>query len=271
MTKDDNLIFNETYETISGDIPYNLTNDYMFKATLQECHEALLGLVSALHKIAPIALDVSVSNPMILGCNFANKDFFLDVRVIVNNSKHMNLEMQITDEGNWLERSVSYASRMFDRLISGQNYKEATCVHHVGFINFNLFDDDNKFYETFALTNSDNSRVYTNKFLVSVVNLLQINEASDDDKSYKLDQWAKLFTARTWKELKKIAKEDPYMEATARKLFDLSQDFDTLENARRRDMYYADLKRRDDKIAEQANKIADLEAEISELRARLSK
>ena len=274
MSKEYNLITNETYETVKGAIPYNLTNDYMFKATLQECNKSLLGIVSALLRVDPSSLVVSVANPMVLGRNLANKDFFLDVRVIVNNFKHMNLEMQVSNEGNWLERSVSYTSRMFDSLIAGHDYKEVISVHHVGFINFNLFSDDNRFYETFALTNSDNNRIYTNKFLVSVVNLLQINEATAEDRLFKLDQWAKLITANTWEELKELAKEDSYMEATARTLFNLSQDFDTMENARRREMYYADLKRRDDTIAEQEARIANLEAEnarIADLEAEIAK
>ena len=266
MTKKYNLISAETYESISGPISYNLTNDYMFKATLQESNEALIGIISALLRVAPTDLEVSVINPIILGRNISGKDFFLDVRVIINSSRVMNLEMQVADEGNWLERSLSYTSRMYDSLCTGQDYKNVSPVQHVGFINFDPFENINKFYDTFKLTNSDKSLIYTNKFLVSVVNLKHIKDADDIDRVYKLDQWALLFTATTWEELKNIAKEDPYMEATARTLFKLSQDFDNQEEARRREEYYARLARDEATISEMRATIKELQAEIERLK-----
>ena len=255
MSQKSYLISEETYESTSGPIQYNLTNDYMFKATLQESSEALTGIVSALLRVDPSSLDVAVVNPIILGRNIHSKDFFLDVRVIVNKSKHMNLEMQVSDEGNWLERSLSYTARLYDSLCAGQDYKSVTPVHHVGFVNFDPFDNGNKFYDTFALTNSDKSLIYTNKFLVSVVNLKHIYDATDDDKSYKLDKWARLLTATTWNELKEIAKEDSYMEATAKTFFQLAQDFDNQEEARRREEYYAKIKHKDATIKELQDKL----------------
>ena len=270
MSEKYNLISKESFETILGPIKYNLTNDYMFKATLQECNEALLGIISALLRVEASSLEVSVVNPILLGRNVVSKDFFLDVHVIVNHYKHMNLEMQVSDEGNWLERSVSYTSRLYDSLYAGQDYKNAIPVHHVGFINFDIYDDTNKFYDTFALTNSDSTKIYTNKFLVSVVNLRHIDKATYEDKLYKLDMWARLITAKTWENLKEIAKEDPYMEATARKFYELAQDFDALEEARRREEYYARLRHRETKIAEQDATIAEQDATIAEQDATIA-
>lgn len=264
MCKEKKLITDKSYETVSGPILYNLTNDYMFKATLQESQMALKGLVGALLNVPPSSLEVSVTNPIILGRNIATKDFFLDVRVIINQYEHMNLEMQIIDWGNWLERSVSYTSRMYDNLCVGQDYVCAVPIHHVGFIGFDLFEYGNKFYDTFILTNLDNSLVYTNKFKVSVVNLKHIDDATEHDKSSKLDQWAKLITAKTWEELKDIAKEDPYMEATAKTLFELSQDFDAIENARRRNEYFAMVARKDATITEQTTTINEQNNTINE-------
>lgn len=245
----------------------------MFKATIQECKEAQLGLVSAIMRVDPAVLEVTITNPILLGKSISDKDFYLDVKVTVNHSLCMNFEMQITNDGNWLERSVSYTARLYDNLNSGDDYKDVTPVHHIGFLTFDLFEDGNKFFDTFTLQNEDNSQKYTSKFKVSVVNLKCIPMATIDDKIYKLDSWAKLLCASTWEELKDVAKGDLYMEKTAQTLFMLSSDFDIRENARRRDEYYAKLRRlavQDAIIADKDATISRQADEIAKLRKRLA-
>lgn len=266
MDKKKNLISDVTFETVTGKIAYNLTNDYMFKATLQECKEAQIGLISALLMVDPDSLEVEVTNPILLGKSLASKDFYLDVRVIINKEKCMNLEMQVNNEGNWVERSLSYTSRLFDNLEKGEDYRNVNYIHHVGFVDFDVLDNENGFYDTFMLANTANSKIYTDRFKVSVVNLKRIDEATSTDKSYKLDKWARLIKATTWEELREISKEDPLMEATARTLYSLIEDFDNREEARRREEYYARVKRLEDTIAEKDAIIAELKTQLEALK-----
>ena len=53
--------------------------------------------------------------------------------------------MQMSNEYNWSERSISYAARSFDQLNSGEEYKEVLPVHSIGFLNFTLFEDQPNF------------------------------------------------------------------------------------------------------------------------------
>ena len=50
----------------SGKIPYNMTNDYMFRAVLQKNAKVLAGLVGSLLHLDPETLDVEIANPIIL-------------------------------------------------------------------------------------------------------------------------------------------------------------------------------------------------------------
>lgn len=278
MRKNYNLISQETFETITGPIIYNLTNDYMFKATLQECQEVLPGLIGALLYVDPLTISAKVTNPIMLGKSIASKDFYLDVRITVNNALTMNLEMQVQKFANWNDRTTGYTSRLFDNLLSGQDYDYTTPVHHIGFLSFDAFEKNNKFYDTFMLKNEDNSLIYTDKFKISVVNLNSINTANELDKQFKLDKWARLFTAQTWEELREISKEDSYMEATARKLFALSSDFDIQEEARRRKEYYRyvgklekEIKEKDEALSKKDEALDKKDARIAELEAQLAK
>ena len=61
------------------------------------------------------------------------------------------------------------------------------------------------------------------------------------------------------------------MEATAKTLFELSQDFDAIENARRRNEYFAMIARKDATINEQTNTISEQAAKIAELLAEIER
>ncbi len=270
MRKNHNSILDIPFDLITGAIPYNLTNDYMFKATLQECNEARIGLISSLLCKDPSTIEASVINPIELGKSIASKDFYLDVRVIVNKIETMNLEMQVNNLGDWDKRSLSYCCRSYDQLCSGENYKNLLPFHQVGFTYFDVFDNNNRFYDTFRMISQDSSQIYTDNFLLSVVNLKRINEASEKDKKYCLDKWCKLITASTWEELKEIAKEDPYMQATAEKMYYLSSDFEIQEEARRREEYYNYVHSLEADIAEKDASLAEKDAEIAELKRKLN-
>ena len=97
--------------------------------------------------------DVAITNPIELGAAISDKDFILDIRVNLNNEQLIDLEMQMSNEYNWSERSISYAARSFDQLNSGEEYKEVLPVHSIGFLNFTLFEDQPEFFATYELRN----------------------------------------------------------------------------------------------------------------------
>ena len=52
-----------------------------------------------------------------------------------------------------------------------------------------------------------------------MVDLSQIELASEEDKAYEIDRWARLFKARTWEELRMIAKNDPNLQQASNDLY----------------------------------------------------
>ena len=69
----------ESYETASGPIPYNMTNDYMFRAILQKNEFVLRGLIGALlHLDQREIVSVEITNPIMPGEQIDNKAFVLD-------------------------------------------------------------------------------------------------------------------------------------------------------------------------------------------------
>ena len=57
-----------------------------------------------------------------------------------------------------------------------------------------------------------------------MVNLNQIDKATEEDRKYGIDRWAQLFKATTWEAIKTMAKENEYISSAAETMFESSQD-----------------------------------------------
>ena len=214
-----------SFRNASGKLRFNLTNDYLFRAVLQENKNVLKGLICSIldWKVEDI-LSVEVKNPIELGKSIEAKDFLLDVRVLLNDHTMINLEMQILNLGNWQERSLSYLCRSFDKLSCGQDYREVRPVVQVCFLDFTLFKEYPEFFSTYMFMNVKNHIVYSDKLKLIVIDLTKIEEANDEDRRRTIVHWARLFKATTWEEIKMLAKDNVYLEEAAETVYRLSEE-----------------------------------------------
>ena len=268
---------NLSFETATGSIDYPFTNDYMFRAILQKDKQVLKALIAALlHQKKESIHDVAITNPIELGTTISNKDFKQNIRVNLNNEQLIDLEMQMSNEYNWSERSISYAARSFDQLNSGEEYKEVLPVHSIGFLNFTLFEDQPEFFATYELRNKKTGHLYSSKFSIHVLDLTRIDLATAEDQNYEIDRWAKLFKAKTWEELRMIAKNNPDLLQASNDLYTVNADEIIRQQARARaDAEFwvrnknAKIKQLEDTIIEQDNTIAENQKLLAEKDAEL--
>ncbi len=226
------------YLKATGKLEYGLTNDYMFRALLQENNKVLKGLTCALKRLKPEDVkSVEIENPIILGEALGEKTFVLDVRVCMNSSETINYEMQVRNLRNWPERSLVYLCSLFDRINKGEDYIEIRPVTHIGFLDFTLFPEQPEFYATYRMVNVKNSHVYTDKFTLSVVNLNRIDLATQEDREWHVDYWAALFKAETWEEIRMLAEKDELMEEAANTIYRMSQEDRIREQCFQREEY----------------------------------
>ena len=202
-----------TINLTTGKLPFRLTNDYLFRAVFQTRPKALEGLCrSLLHLSMEDTISVTLQNPIELGKKITDKEFILDLAVLINNSRFLNLEMQIYNDPHWVERSISYTSRSFDNLNQGETYDNVLPVTHIGFLNYTLFPEHPEFHATYLLMNQKNFHIYSSKFRICVVDLTQIELATEEDKQYDIDLWARVFCATTWEEIEMLAQNNEYLQ-----------------------------------------------------------
>lgn len=234
------------YKRATGKLPYTLTNDYMFKALLQENENVLKHLICSLLHLQPEEIQsVKVRNPILLGAamaeDFDSKVFILDINVLLNDHTLINLEMQVAGYRNWPERSMTYLCRNFDQLQSGQDYLEVMSTIHIGFLDFTLFPEHPEFYATYKMMNVKNHHIFTDKLALSVVNLKYIKFATREDREWHIDSWASLFKATTWEELMMLAEKNPVMKEAAETVYRLTADEAVREQCKAREKYIKEM------------------------------
>ena len=148
-----NKFTNKDFMSATGPVEIGMTNDYMFRIVFQENKFALKGLLeSVLHLEPDTIIDLEIKNTIVPGQSISDKEYRMDVLVMMNDSTCINLEMQLKNLGNWRYRSLSYMCREFDSLDHGDDYENVQPLYQIGFLDFTLFEDHPEFYAKFQVT-----------------------------------------------------------------------------------------------------------------------
>lgn len=244
----------------------------MFRAVLQKNNKVLRGLIgSLLHLSEEEMLSVTITNPIIIGEALTDKEFRLDINVELNNEKNINLEMQVVDLHNWVNRSLCYLCRSFDQLNRGESYKSIKTVIHIGILDYTLFKDNPEFYAAYRMMNIKNHTIYSNNFILNVLDLTQIDLATEEDKQFQIDYWAKLFKSNTWEELKAVATQNEYLQEASETIFTLSSDELVRKRCLDREAYYIDMKAMQADVKAMQEDVKAMQEDIAEEKEKNAK
>ena len=222
-------------------VPYGLSNDYMFHAVLQSSEEALRGLLSALLYIPETEiLSCIVLNPIILGDVINEKTCILDIRVLLNGNRQINLEMQMGDISNWTDRSVFYLCKMFTDLEQGEDYTDTKTSVHIGILNKTPLPEDAAFYNEYALLNRKSGYEFNGKFILRVLDLSYLDKVTEEELDTPLYYWASVFKAHTWKELMILAEKSESIKKAVLKLHELTGEEKVRLQCEARERYWMD-------------------------------
>lgn len=225
-----------------GKLPYTLTNDYMFKKFLQENQEVLKGLLSALLHIKEEDIkNVQITNPIEQGKRMDDKTMILDIKLILNDNQIINIEMQVQDLGDWEERSLTYLCRSFDQLNAGDEYKDVLKTVHIGILDFTPKNFPKELFSEYYMYNMKNGHRYSDKFSISMLQLSQLENLSEEEKQSELYVWARLFHATTWEEIMMLAEQNESIKKGIVTLRQLTADEKIKMECEARERYRRDM------------------------------
>lgn len=157
---------------------------------------------------------LEVIDPFEEGENEKEKEGILDIKIYLNNKKKINIEMQNRYQEDWTERSLFYNCRMFtEGFYHGQPYGDLEPCIHVGILNFDLMKTSG-FHHHIKLIDIKTNEEYSSKFQFHVVQLKQIESATEEEKQ----------TAKDWQQVEEIIRGNPYREAVKQEMYKMSQD-----------------------------------------------
>ena len=264
--------FTPALQQASGSFPYDLTNDYLFRILFQKNQEALKGLLISLLHLNPDDISSAIiTNPIEIGDDIMAKEFILDINVILNGYRQVDLEMQVVNYHDWPERSLNYLCRLFNSLNKGDDYSATLPAIQIGILDFTPFPENPSFYSKNLMMDTETHHVYSSKFAIHVLDLKQINNASSEDKHWGLDNWAKLFKAATWEDVKMIAANNKYLTEAANTMHELYSDREMRRQMENREDFIRRQKRDQRMLKDQADIIAEQADEIAEKDSALAR
>ena len=124
-------------------------------------------------------------------------------------------------------------------------------------------------YAEFELLNKKTHRRYSDKLGISVLDLTQIDMASDEDKAFGIDTWAAVFKAKTWEELRMAVQSNEYMKDAAETLYELNSDETIRQQCEARRRAEIEEKHMQDKLKKLEEDKENLTKEKTELHIKL--
>ncbi|MCL1865833.1 MAG: Rpn family recombination-promoting nuclease/putative transposase [Oscillospiraceae bacterium] len=197
----------------------------------------------------------------------------LDIHLKVN-GQYIDIEMQISDKGNFAERLLVYWSKVFSgALDSGEDYAVVPKAILISFIDFNLFEC-REYHSEFVCMEKHRYELLTDKMSIFVFELDKLPK--EIDVSNMLELFLRVFKADTEEELEALEKlEVDEMKQMVNAYHDIvnSPDYAYLE--RRRLMDSMDENQAINNAVRKAEKRwegerSDMQAEIARLREQLS-
>lgn len=115
------------------------------------------------------------------------------------------------------------------------------------------------------MSNIKNHNLYSSKFVLKVVELNHVELATEEDIYYGIDQWARLFKATTWEELKMYAANNKAMENVVNKVFEYNSEETIRDICRAREESIAYQKYVDERTKRMEETLAESEAKLIKL------
>lgn len=186
----------------------------------QKSNHILKNLICSLKGLNPDDVKEVLVTNSIDYAKYEGKQIILDIRVLLNSSEILDIELQMYHDKNWENRSLFYLCRSFDSIGNGDDYGELKPTTLIAIVDEDLFADYPEFYSRFLMLHEEKHYPYSTNLRLNVLYLNQVEMATDEDKANNLDYWAKLFKSDTWEELQALAENNPIGEEVAEVMYE---------------------------------------------------
>jgi predicted transposase/invertase (TIGR01784 family) len=183
-------------------LQYKMTNDVLFKMYFVKNPEYLKRVVAMIISTSLESItEFTITNAEIPPEAVEDKFCRLDINMLLNGQR-VDLEVQVSDEGDYPERSLYYWARDYSSALqSGGEYKQLPRVIIINIMSFELFDCED-FHSEFRPLEVKRHTQLTDKQVMHYYELPKLPKLVNGDEEIKF--WLALFKAQTEEELNQI-------------------------------------------------------------------
>jgi len=193
---------------MNKNVELQLTNDYIFKRLFSKKgnEDILKDLLEGILEI-PIEKVEVMQEVELERVDIKDKLGVLDIKAIINESTTVDIEMQIADEKNMIERTLFYWSGLYyTGLKRGQDYKLNNKVITINILMYNIFKEE-KYHTIGLIKERESNRKITDKLEIHFIELPKFLKSKEIGNK-KLRQWLDFICNKRKGEIEMAVKEN---------------------------------------------------------------
>ena len=165
----------------------------------EENKDLLINFINAVfsEKGYPLVVSLDVINPFNIKERVIGKETILDIKAKDSRGRIINIEVQISDERSFANRSLYYWAQNYQRQLTVTNpYTILSPVVCINLINFTIFPGLNSFHNCFQITEKDNpGYILTEHLQIHFIELKKLQFEAEKKIHFKdeLEQWCYYF------------------------------------------------------------------------------
>ena len=205
--------------------------DFVFKKIFgtEKNKPILINFLNAVIKPTTPIKDVEIKN------NDIDKDFIedkfsrLDVKATTSNKEHINIEIQVKNEYNMIQRTLYYWSKMYSEQIQNRdNYSKLERTVCINILNFEYLKND-KYHNAYRLKEITSNEELTDLQEIHFIELPKFNEIGnkenvDVEKMDALEKWLEFLVEPESNTVRQLELSNEEIKLAKSELYRLSMD-----------------------------------------------
>ena len=144
-----------------------------------------------------------------------DKGSILDIKAKGADGKYFDIEIQISDEGDYDKRALLYWAKLYsDQLRAGDNYSDLKTAIGIHILNFNCIPNNNKYNNKWVIAEADSGQHYFEDFTIYTIELNKFTQQENEDFRQmlpriqtSLDRWSAFLTKASSLDRNNLPKE----------------------------------------------------------------
>lgn len=213
--------------------------DFVFKRLFgaEESKDSLISLLNAIIESDSPIKDVELKNTDLEKEHLGDKFCRLDIKAKTDKGELINIEIQVRDEYNMVQRTLYYWSKIYsDQLGAAENYKDLARTVCINILNFKLLDND-RYHNAYRL-----KEITTNEELTDIeeIHFIELPKSKginseEVDNIDSLVKWIEFIKEPESEAVRILELTDESIRKAKNQLYKLSLDKKTIEQYRIRE------------------------------------